>query len=90
MGRGITKNKPPAPFERREGMNCEYCGTKHNPDPFVCIARMGDQIAALIAERDRLREALDTIEGMATDVTYDIQKIAQAALRQTEGGGEHG
>jgi hypothetical protein len=35
-------------------------------------------------ECDRLREALDTIEGMATDTTYDIQGIAQAALAGKE------
>jgi len=36
---------------------------------------------------DRLREALDTIESMADDRSLEIQKIAQAALTQTEGGG---
>jgi predicted RNase H-like nuclease (RuvC/YqgF family) len=38
-------------------MNCEYCGTKHNPDPFVCIARMGEQIAALVAANEGMSAA---------------------------------
>jgi len=37
---------------------------------------------ALTAENKRLREALDTIESMATDTTHDIQGIAQAALKE--------
>jgi len=45
-----------------------------------------ERIAAPPAERDRLREALDTIEGMATIETVEIQKIAQKALKQTKGG----
>ena len=28
-------------------MICEYCKTEHTPDPFICIARMGERIEEL-------------------------------------------
>jgi regulator of replication initiation timing len=37
--------------------------------------------AILTTENERLREALDTIESMATDSTFDIQGIAKATLK---------
>ena len=71
----------------------ESCLNIFGEDPCWCelliekcadITKQEQQIAALGAERDRLREALDTIEGMATIETVEIQKIAQKALKQTE------
>ena len=54
-----------------------------------------EQIVALTAERDRLREALDSIVGVMTGSTFyggnpknAMFRIAQAALKQTEPGGE--
>jgi len=44
-----------------------------------------DDISEIVEENRRLREALDTIEGMATDTTFDIQKVAQQALGKAEG-----
>jgi hypothetical protein len=41
-------------------------------------------VMELEAENEQLREALEKIESMATIETIDIQKIAQAALKQTE------
>jgi len=47
-----------------------------------------DRLKAELAEREaevgRLREALDTIEGLATDTTFDIQGIAKQVLKQNE------
>jgi hypothetical protein len=40
-------------------MTCEYCNTEHPVsmirDPRYCIAQMGEQIAALTAENERLK-----------------------------------
>jgi len=47
-----------------------------------------NSVKCLTAERDKLRDALEKIEGMATIETVEIQKIAQAALKQAEGGEE--
>jgi len=50
-----------------------------------CLVAIGlkEQIATLTAENKRLRDALDTIESMATDTTHDIQGIAQAAIKKS-------
>jgi len=56
------------------------CGIKDNQ-----IAALQTETRRLYAETVKYR---DTIESMADDRSIEIQKIAQAALKQTEGGEE--
>jgi len=48
------------------------------------ILSLENNSKTLTVENKRLKEALDTIESMATDTTHDIQGIAQTALGKEE------
>ena len=49
------------------------------------IKKLKAELAEARREIERMRDALDTIEGMATDTTFDIQGVAKAALGGKEG-----
>ena len=57
---------------------CNICSHEYARE----IAELNARVGELEAENQRLREALDRIESMATIENTEIQKIAREALKE--------